>query len=125
MLHRWVLPASCRCRINLAWKPVSIPCLQELDEDGVEEAFELQAEIPEKIRTGIWVRALAPWQGLHHRRLDCHLSRLLAEQAAAPGCSPSTHVHPRPLHCRTSRRWATASSTTTRRGASTTAWAER
>ncbi|KAI7838750.1 hypothetical protein COHA_007543 [Chlorella ohadii] len=28
---------------------------QELDEDGVEEAFELQAEIPEKIRTGIWV----------------------------------------------------------------------
>ncbi len=29
--------------------------LQELDEDGVEEAFELQAEIPEKIRTGIWV----------------------------------------------------------------------
>jgi hypothetical protein len=33
-----------------------IPALQEVDEDGVEDAFELTAEIPEKIRTGIWVR---------------------------------------------------------------------
>ncbi|KAI3425793.1 hypothetical protein D9Q98_007768 [Chlorella vulgaris] len=28
---------------------------QEVDEDGIEDAFELTAEIPEKIRTGIWV----------------------------------------------------------------------
>lgn len=26
-----------------------------MDEDGIEDAFELTAEIPEKIRTGIWV----------------------------------------------------------------------
>lgn len=31
--------------------------MQEVDDDGIEDAFELQAEIPEKIRTGIWVRA--------------------------------------------------------------------
>ena len=29
--------------------------LQEVDEDGIEDAFELTSEIPEKIRTGIWV----------------------------------------------------------------------
>ncbi|KAL4457362.1 hypothetical protein ABPG75_012227 [Micractinium tetrahymenae] len=28
---------------------------QEVDEDGIEDAFELTSEIPEKIRTGIWV----------------------------------------------------------------------
>eukprot|EP00887_Chlorella_sp_A99_P008053 scaffold12.g8053.t1 len=28
---------------------------QEADEDGIEDAFELQNEVPEKIRTGIWV----------------------------------------------------------------------
>lgn len=32
--------------------------MQEVDEDGIEEAFDLQAEIPEKIRTGIWVSGL-------------------------------------------------------------------
>jgi len=26
-----------------------------VDEDGIEDAFELTSEIPEKIRTGIWV----------------------------------------------------------------------
>lgn len=30
-----------------------------MDEDGIEDAFELQAEVPEKIRTGIWVRRTA------------------------------------------------------------------
>ena len=29
--------------------------LQEVEEDGIEDAFELQAEVPEKIRTGLWV----------------------------------------------------------------------
>ena len=76
----------------------------------MEEAFELQAEIPEKIRTGIWVRALtylpmalAPWQGVCHRRLDCHLGRLLAEQATAPGrllFALYPH-HARNMHCYT------------------------
>ena len=26
-----------------------------LDEDGIEEAFELVAEVPERVRTGLWV----------------------------------------------------------------------
>ena len=35
--------------------PCWLPPLQEVEEDGIEDAFELQAEVAEKIRTGLWV----------------------------------------------------------------------
>lgn len=38
----------------------NLPRAQEVDEDGIEDAFELTSEIPEKIRTGIWVSPCRP-----------------------------------------------------------------
>lgn len=128
---------------------------QEVDEDGIEDAFELTSEIPEKIRTGIWVRlrqrcraGRAPACGAPSAADESQHCEALrqggwpvsgiaiwanacAQPAPLRGAEPSGHcacAHadvmrvpslPRPP------RWATASSTTTLRGASTTAWAAR
>lgn len=74
-----------------------------MDEDGIEDAFELQAEIPEKIRTGIWVRTFSCYAGgfsalkaAPEGRCLLHVLRPAARRTSSPAGQPAACLPPHP-----------------------------